>query len=40
MRILADEGRKKVATLSNITERVGNVVEYIPKAKDMVDIAI
>ena len=29
MRILIDEGRKKVATSSKITKRVGDVVEYI-----------
>lgn len=40
MRILVDEGRKKVATSSKITKRVGDVVEYIQKAKGMIDVAI
>jgi hypothetical protein len=40
MRMLVDEGRKKVATSSKITKRVGDVVEYIQKAKDMIDVAI
>lgn len=40
MRILVDEGRKKVTTPSKITKRLGDVVEYIQKAKGMIDIAI
>jgi len=40
MRMLVDEGRKKVATSSKITKRVGDVVEYIQKAKEMIDVAI
>jgi hypothetical protein len=40
MRILVDEGQKKVATSSKITKGVGDVVEYIQKAKEMIDVAI
>ncbi|KIW16736.1 hypothetical protein PV08_03925 [Exophiala spinifera] len=40
MRMLVDAGRNKVATSSKITKRVGDVIEYIQKAKGMVDIAI
>lgn len=40
MRKLVEEGRKKIATTSKITEGGGNVVGYIEKAKGMIDAAI
>lgn len=40
MRDLVEEGRKKIATTSKITEGVDNVIEYIEKAKGMIDAAI
>jgi len=40
MKDLVEEGRKKIATTSKITEGVDNVIEYIDKAKDMISAAI
>jgi hypothetical protein len=40
MRTLVDEGRKKVAPSTMITKRVGDVVRFIEKAKQMIDVAI
>jgi hypothetical protein len=40
MRTLVDEGRKKVAPSTMITKRVGDVVKFIEKAKQMIDVAI
>jgi N-terminal domain of NWD NACHT-NTPase len=40
MRDLVEEGRKKIATTSKITEGVDNVIGYIDKAKGMIDAAI
>ncbi|KAJ2987542.1 hypothetical protein NUW58_g4448 [Xylaria curta] len=40
MRDLVAEGRKKFATTSKITGGLSNVVEYIQKAKGVVDLAV
>jgi uncharacterized phage infection (PIP) family protein YhgE len=40
MKDLVEEGRKKIATTSKITEGVDNVIGYIEKAKGMIDAAI
>ncbi len=40
MRLLVEEGQKRIATTLGTMEGIRNIVEYVEKAKGMIDAAI